>query len=127
MGDHYKTCELHGKPFPNNLIDTTKTEMSRMYVERKEEIEGETVTLNLFVGAKSENEGIDICASDLQEKLLNLLGESAVWKVVKWNPVTKTKKDGTTYERNEKTVYTVPEYTQKLIEEKKKTVVATTK
>lgn len=119
MGDNYKTCELHGKPFPQNLIDTTKTDMSRVFIERKEEIEGETVTLTLFVGAKSENEGIDVCASDLQDKLLSLLGESAVWRIVKWNPVTKQKKDGTTYERNEKTIYTIEEYRQKLIEAKR--------
>lgn len=119
MGDHYRTCELHEKPFPNNLIDTTKTDMSKVYVERKEEIEGETVTLSLFIGAKNENDGIDVCASDLQEKILNLLGESPVWKIVKWNRVTKTKKDGGTYESNEKTIYSIEEYTEKIIADKK--------
>lgn len=122
MGDQYKSCELHGKPFPQNMIDTEKTDIARLYVERKEEIEGETVNLSLFVSAKSENEGFDICSPHLQERVLDLLvgeGITPLWRIVKWNPVTKTKKDGSTYERNEKTVYSVEEYREVLKAQKK--------
>lgn len=115
---------MHGKPFPNNLIDTDKTEMAKIYVERQEEIEGQKVTLALFVSAKSENAGIDLCASDLQEKILNLLSDNGitpVWKVEKWNQETMQKKDGSgSYTKNVKSLYSPDEYRQKLIEEKKK-------
>ena len=123
MGDSYKTCELHGKPFPNNMVDTRKVDVSRVYVERKEEIEGQTVTLTLFVGSKSENEGIDVCEQCLQEKLLNLLsdnGESPVWKGVTWHQETMTKKDGSgTYTKNVKSVQTPDEIALKIKSSKK--------
>lgn len=123
MGDNFRTCELHGKPFPNNMIDTRKTDVSRVYVERKEDIEGKTVTLSLFLG-NSENEGFDACANDLQEKILNLLsgnGENPVWKVITWNRETMTKKDGSgTYEKNVKTVKSVEEIRQEIKDSKKK-------
>lgn len=87
--------------------------MNRMYVERKDEIEGETVTLSLFVGSKAENEGIDVCATDIQEKLLNILDEKPVWKVIKWNQETMNKKDGSgTYQKNVKTTYSPEEYAE---------------
>lgn len=130
MGDSYKTCELHGKPFPNNMVDTRKVDVSRMYVERKEEIEGKSVTLTLFVGDKTENEGVDVCATCLQEKVLTLLsgnGETPLWKGVSWHKVTMNKKDGSgTYEKNEKIVERVDEIKTRLQAEKK-AVTATTK
>lgn len=123
MGDSYKTCELHGKPFPNNMVDTRKVEVSRVYVERKEEIEGQNITLTLFVGSKAENEGIDVCEQCLQEKLLNLLsdnGESPVWKGVTWHQETMTKKDGSgTYTKNVKSVQTPDEIALKIKSSKK--------
>jgi hypothetical protein len=127
MGDSYKTCELHGKPFPNNMVDTRKVDIARLYVERKEEIEGKSTTLTLFVGDKTENEGIDVCASCLQEKVLTLLsgnGETPIWKGVSWHQVTMQKKDGSgTYQKNEKTVERVEEIRAR-VQAEKRTVLA---
>lgn len=122
MGDNFKTCELHGKPFPNNMIDTRKTEVSRVYVERKEDIEGKTVTLSLFLG-NSENEGFDACATCLQEKLLTVLsgnGDSPTWKGIQWHQETMTRKDGSgTYQKNVKTVKDIDEIALEIKESKK--------
>lgn len=110
MGERYRSCEIHGKPFPQNMIDSEKVEMVKVYVEKKEQIEGQTVTLNLFVGNKSENEGAEACAQCLQDKFIQWLidtGESPYWKVVQWHKETMTKKDGSgTYEKNIKTIKT---------------------
>lgn len=123
MGDSYKTCELHEKPFPNNMIDTRKVDVVRVYVEKKEEIEGQLVTLNLFVGSKSDNEGLDVCEPCLQEKVVNLLsgnGESPVWKGVQWHQEQMTKKDGSgTYTKNIKEVHTVDEIATQIKEKKR--------
>lgn len=123
MGERYKTCELHGKPFPQNMVDSDKVEIARLYVERKEEIEGKNVTLTLFVG-KSDNEGVDVCATCLQEKILNLLsdsGENVSFKGVQWHKETMTKKDGSgTYEKNVKRVTTVDELKAQIIAENKR-------
>lgn len=122
MGDFYKTCDIHGKPFPNNQIDTRKTKMYKLYGEQKTEIEGKTVKMSLFVDKNAENEGIDVCAMCMQEKVINLLtatDNTPAYKIVQWNPVTKTKKDGTTYERNEMTVLTQEEMAEQIKAEKK--------
>lgn len=123
MGDNFKTCELHGKPFPNNMIDTRKTKVSRVYVETKEEIEGKSVTLSLFLG-NAENEGFDACAGCLQEKITTLLsanGDSPQWKGITWHQETMTKKDGSgTYQKNVKTVKTSDEIAHELKEAKKR-------
>lgn len=123
MGERYKSCEIHGKPFPQNMIDSDKVEMVRIFVEKKEQIEGETVTLQLFVGNKSENQGADVCAMCLNEKILSLLsdtGESPYWKQEHWHKETMTKKDGSgTYEKNVKTVRTPDEIALEIKEKKK--------
>lgn len=124
MGDSYKTCELHGKAFPQNLIDTDKVDVAKLIVKRQEEIEGENVTLSLMVSSKSETEGIDVCAQCLQDKVISLLESTPVWKNVSWAPVTMQKKDGSgTYTKNVKTVRNAEEMVA-VIKEKKK---ATTK
>lgn len=124
MGERYKSCEIHGKPFPNNMVDSEKIEMVRLYVEKKEEIEGKNVTLTLFIGNKSENEGADACVMCLQEKILNLFadtGETPYWKNVSWHQETMQKKDGSgTYNRNVKTVKTSDEVALEIKEEKRK-------
>lgn len=120
MGEKYKTCELHRKPFPNNLVDSTKTELLRLYVERKQEIEGKNQTLTMFVGDRNENEGIDVCIACLQELVLNNMEEKPLFKGIVWNKVTMTKKDGSgTYDKNEKTILTIDEIKHKIQEEKK--------
>ena len=122
MGERYKTCELHGKPFPHNMVDSEKVDIMRVYVEKKEQIEGDNVTLTLFVG-KSDNEGIDVCAMCLQDRLLTVLadsGENTSWKGIQWDKQTMQKKDGSgSYEKNVKTVRT-PEELKAIISAKKK-------
>lgn len=105
------------------MIDTRKTKVSRVYVETKEEIEGKSVTLSLFVG-NAENEGFDACAGCLQEKITTLLsanGDSPQWKGITWHQETMTKKDGSgTYQKNVKTVKTTDEIAHELKEAKKR-------
>lgn len=122
MGERYKTCEMHGKPFPHNQVDTEKTEMAKVYIERKEKIEGDNVTLTLFIG-KSDNEGIDVCAQCLQDKIMTPLADSdehPTFKQVTWHKETMTKKDGSgTYEKNVKTVRTPEEVKAVIISDRK--------
>lgn len=124
MGDFYKTCDIHGKPFPHNQIDTRKTKMAKIYVEQKQEIEGKEMNLTLFVDKNAENEGIDVCANCLQEKIHNLLtatDNAPAWKGVTWHQETMAKKDGSgTYNKNVKTVSSVDEIAQQIKAEKQK-------
>lgn len=122
MGEFYKTCDIHGKPFPNNQVDTRKTKMVKVYIEKKEEIEGKDVNLTLFVDKQADNEGIDVCASCMQEKIMNLLTATdnvPAYKAVTWEKVTMNKKDGSgTYEKNNKVVMTQEEIAEKIKTEK---------
>jgi len=131
MGDNFKTCELHGKPFPHNLIDTNKNEMARLYVERKTPIEGKSVTLTLFVGDKTENEGIDVCGQCLQEKILSLVSDNGiapVFKGVTWQEQELMKKDGSgTYKKNTKVIARPEEIAERIKAEKKNAPAPTTK
>lgn len=122
MGDFYKTCDIHGKPFPQNQVDTRKTKMYKIYGEKKEPIEGQDVKVVLFIDKNAENEGVDVCANCMQEKMINLLSatdNAPVWKGVTWNQVTKTKKDGSgTYTKNEATIESMEEIAERIKAEK---------
>jgi FKBP-type peptidyl-prolyl cis-trans isomerase (trigger factor) len=121
MADHYKTCDIHEKAFPNNQIDTRKTKMVKLYVEEMQEIAGKQVKMNLFVDKQASEEGIDVCAQCLQEKVLALLtatDNTPAWKAVKWLTETAYKKDGTPYERNIKHVFTAEEIEEQIKAEK---------
>ena len=123
MGDNFKTCDLHGKAFPHNMIDTRKTKMSKLYVENREDIEGKDINVAMFLGS-AENEGIDVCAGCLQEKVLTLLsanGDAPTFKAIQWEKETVQRKDGSgTYDRNNKIVRTVEEIRERIKAEKKK-------
>ena len=118
-----KACDLHEKIFPANMVDTRKTEIVKVYVERKEDIEDKDITMTLFNDPKADSEGLDVCASCLQEKILDVLqaGDNIpAWKNVSWHKETMTKKDGSgTYEKNVKTVRTSEEVKQELIAQKR--------
>lgn len=106
------------------MIDTNKTEIVRLFVDKKQDIEGKTITLSLFAD-NAENEGVDVCANCLQEKILTVLGASGInpaWKGVQWHQETMTKKDGSgTYSKNVKTVKSVDEITLQIKTEKANT------
>lgn len=102
-------------------MDTRKTKMYKLYGEKREEIEGQSTKLEIFVDKQAENEGIDVCASCFQEKIVNLLtatDNTPAWKGITWNEVRKVRKDGTPYTRNEKTVATIEEITERIKAEK---------
>ena len=124
MGNQYRTCELHEKEFPNNLIDTSKTGMCKLYIEQPQTIEGEQKTLTLFVG-DSQDEGIDVCMPCMTKKVMGILtgmGIKTSWKIATWEKVIMQKKDGTPYERNTKIVKTVEEVTEEIRKRKSQTV-----
>lgn len=106
-----KACDVHDKEHPHNLIDTDKTEVVRIYVERKQTVAGKPVTTNLFAG-NSQNEGVDVCLKCFNEWFLRRMEPVTrpSWKVIEWTQTTKTKKDGSgTYQSNEKRVYSLDE------------------
>ena len=129
MGDNYKTCDMHRKAFPANMIDTDEHEMTKLYLERQQTIEGKKVKLALFVG-KSEGEGADsciACITDLVIEAIKATGKSVSWKNVTWVSETLTKKDGSgTYQRNSPVVKTVEEITADIQAEKAKAKVPVT-
>lgn len=96
--------------------------MLKVYIEKKEEIEGKDVNLTLFVDKQAENEGIDVCAGCYQEKIHNLVtatDNAPAFKGVSWSKETMTKKDGTgTYDKNVKTVMSQEEIAEKIKAEK---------
>lgn len=129
MGDFYRTCDIHGKPFPHNQIDTRKTKMCKIYVEQRQDIEGKDVNMNLFVDKSADNEGLDVCANCLQEKVLHLLtatDNAPAWKVVKWIEEEATKKNGEKYMKNTKHVFTSEEMAEQIKAEKAKVAPAQT-
>lgn len=127
MGNNLVTCDIHGKAFPENAIDSTKTRMYKLYAEQTQVIEGQKVTLSLFVGS-NENEGADSCHACMMEKFLRTLealGIEVSWKQVKWEEREIQKKDGSgTYKRNFKVVRTAEEIKQDILEAKKAQTVA---
>ena len=131
MGDFYKTCDIHGKPFPNNQVDTRKTKLMKLKVQKTEEIESESVRLNLFVDKNADKDGVDVCSNCLQTKILDLMTATdnvPAWLVVEWNEVEKQKKDGSgTYKRNEMTKKDVDEITEEIRERKKQAPTPTAK
>lgn len=123
MGDFYRTCDIHGKPFPHNQIDTRKTKMSKLLVKQTQEIAGKDVVMNLFVDKNAEDEGLDVCAQCLQEKVLHLAtatDNTPAWKAVKWIEETYAKKDGTPYQKNVKHVFTSEEMEEQIKADKSK-------
>lgn len=123
MGD-FKTCDIHDKEFPANMIDLSKSTMVKLYAEKEETIDGKKVNLSLFIG-QNANEGADSChkcAMDSLIRRLEGLGIPFAWKVVSWHNETVAKRDGSgTYQKLIKTVETVDEYRTRLQAEKAKT------
>lgn len=123
MGDNYKTCDLHQKQFPANMIDTDEHEMTKVYVERTQVIEGKKVKLALFVG-KSDAQGADGCLACMTDALIERIkatGKSVSWKNETWVSEEVTKKDGSgTYKKNTPVVKTIEEITAEIQAEKTK-------
>lgn len=107
-----KTCDMHEKAFPNNMVDLDHTEMVTVYVERKlkdPKDPKKKITATMFVGS-AESEGAEVCLKDFVDVIANRItpvGGRISWKQVIWTKVKKQKKDGTEYEANEKSILDV--------------------
>lgn len=105
-----RTCDAHSKGFPNNVIDTNKIEMVKLYVERQFRDPTDAkkkVTGTMFVG-DAQDEGAEVCLACFNEFVASRIapvGGQISFKQVIWASETVQKKDGSgTYQRNTKTI-----------------------
>lgn len=122
MGD-FKSCSLHGKQFPHNLIDLDTHEVAQLFIEQTQTIEGQKKKLSLFIG-RSDNEGMDMCMACMKEKILAILESMGIpfsWKVITYSNEEVQKRDGSgTYKKLVKTIKTPDEIALEIKEAKKK-------
>lgn len=87
-----KTCDIHDKEFPANLIDTDKHQMYRLFIEKTEQDPKDAkkkLTTTVFVGS-ANSEGVDVCHACMMNAILPRIQAMGrvTWKSVKWEKTT---------------------------------------